>query len=677
MKLFRFPLMALLAFVAMLSTVISVPATHAWSDALISVSTFGGADYDSSSDVAIDITGNIYTAGYFMGTVDFDPGAGISELNSNGAEVAYLTKFDESGNFLWVKIFTGTSDQGIESIALDGDGNILMTGYFYGTADFDPGDQTSNLSSSGSADTFIVKLNSSGEFVWAKKLGGSEDDYGYSIATDTSGNVYTTGSFYGSVDFDPGSGSVSLTSVDQNDIYVSKLNSSGNFIWAKAFGGSSFDESLSIAIDNQGNIVTSGYFFGTVDFNPGSGTSNLSSNGSMDFFISKLDSSGDFLWAKNMGGSSNDSSESMAVDENDNILVTGSFSGTADFDPGLEEANLTSAGSLDIYISKYSSSGDFLWANRFGGSRNDYANGVSVHSNGDVYTTGVFTGTVDFDSGADTINLVSAGNWDVFILKTASTGDYLWAKGIGGSNEDYATSLALDSNGNVFTTGYFAGTVDFDPGTNTAELTSGGLDDVFILRLNASGEAETSLASVSEPSSSSPSTSSSSNATTDSAAAAAAAAAIREAAKQAARAELVVGFKEAKPATVQKFAAAGINGVTESNIEAVNLEIALLPESSRLELASILKIARKFEVVGAIASNQVKQISPSLFVEIGLIASDSKHKTSLVNAVKRLDVKDRNSYEAIKRALASEMTVIKKRADRITKLLDRASAGRN
>ena len=231
-----------------------------------------------------------------MGTVDFDPGAGTTTLTSAaGSADVFVSKLDSSGNFVWAKSFGGTSEDLGYSIAVDSSGNIYTTGYFYSTADFDPGAGTSNRTSAGLVDVFVSKLDSSGNFVWAKSFGGTRDDVSNSIAVDSSGNVYTTGFFVEIVDFDPGAGTSNHTSAGGGDVFVSKLDSSGNFVWAKSFGGTSGDSSSSIAVDSSGNIYTAGSFGGTVDFDPGAGTTTLSSAGDADVFVLKLTSAGEAL----------------------------------------------------------------------------------------------------------------------------------------------------------------------------------------------------------------------------------------------------------------------------------------------------------------------------------------------------------------------------------------------
>ena len=273
------------------------PSTYAWSSAQASVSVFGGTSGDYSRSIAVDSSGNVYTTGYFYGTADFDPGAGTSNLTSAGSYDVFVSKLDSSGNFLWAKSFGGTSSDHGYSIAVDSSGNVYTTGNFNGTVDFDPGAGTSNLTSAGNADVFVSKLDSSGNFLWAKSFGGTSFDISYSIAVDSSGNVYTTGYFSGAADFDPGAGTTTLTPAVGPDVFVSKLDSSGNFVWAKSFGGTSSDYGYSIAVDSSGNVYTTGPFTGAADFDPGAGTTTLTSAGSFDVFVLKLTSAGEALTA--------------------------------------------------------------------------------------------------------------------------------------------------------------------------------------------------------------------------------------------------------------------------------------------------------------------------------------------------------------------------------------------
>src|SRR6185436_13185398 len=426
----------------------------------------GGTYYDKVYSIALDGSGNIYTTGQFYNTVDFDPGAGTFNLSTGGGYDIFISKLDVSGNFVWAKSMGAITDEQGNSITVDGSGSVYTTGYFLGTLDFDPGAGVFNLISYGSDNRFFIqKLDGAGNFVWAKGAGSGTGAFANSIALDPSGNVYTTGYFFGIVDFDSGAGIFNLTnSEDAADVFVAKSDASGNFIWVKKIGGTLLDYAYSIASDGSGNIYITGSFQGTVDFDPGAGAFNLTSSGNSDIFISKLDASGNFIWTKQIEGTSDDIGYSIAVDASGSVYTTGYFQGTPDFDPGAGISNMASSGSYDIFISKLSTLGNFIWAKQMGGAFDDSGNSITLDGSGNAYTTGIFQGTADFDPGAGTFNLTASTN-DFFISKLDPSGNFIWAKQMGGSSNysQKAKSIAVDGSGNVHTTGYFSGTVDFDP----------------------------------------------------------------------------------------------------------------------------------------------------------------------------------------------------------------------
>ena len=465
------------------STTTTVPPGA--SGGLISI---GGTGSDLVQDSVVDGSGNLYMTGSFQSTVDFDPGAGAYPLTSAGGNDVFIAKLNASGSFVWAVRVGGSTGEIAYGIAVDASGNVHVTGYFTGTVDFDPGGGTSDLTSAGSNEVFVVKLDSSGTFVWAKRFGGSASDFGLGVSLDSSGNVYTTGYFNGTVDFGPtGDVRYRLTSVASNDVFVVKLDSSGSSVWAKSFGGNGTDSVYEIVVDGSGNVYTTGFFFGTVDFDPGAGTSNLTATGTDDVFVSKLDSSGSLVWAKSFGGTSTDYGRAIAVDSSGNVYTTGNFRGTVDFDPGAGTSNLTSAGNDDVFVSKLDSSGTFVWAKSFGGIDFDYGRAIAVDASGIVYVTGDFNGTVDFDPGAGTSNLTSAGDNDVFVSKLDSSGSLVWAKSFGGSSAEFGQSIEVDGSGNVTALGTFQLVVDFDPGAGTRNLSSLGSNDVFVSKLDSAG----------------------------------------------------------------------------------------------------------------------------------------------------------------------------------------------
>jgi hypothetical protein len=654
----------------LISSMIISPGASAWSGVEISVSVFGGASNEEARAMTLDRSGNIYSTGFFAGTVDFDPGDGIANLTSLGFNDIFILKLNSDGNFLWVKHLSGTNSEAAASIAIDKDGNVITSGNFAGTVDFDPGSTVANLTSNGDDDVFISKLDSSGNYIWAKSFGGSGRDSGINVAVDSNGNICVTGIYTATIDFDPGAGIVNLTSLGELDVFISKFDSSGSFVWGNGRGGEGREVGQGAAFDSNGNVYSLGYFNQTVDFNPGDGTANLVSSGGNDLFISKFDSAGIFLWAQRIGSNGADGGASITFDSTGNIVFTGYFTGTVDFDPSVGVANLTSAVSSENFISKFDTSGNYLWAKRIGGSGADRGVNIALDGTGNIYSTGYFNGTVDFDSSDGIANLTSAGGTDIFISKFNSSGNYLWAKRVGSSGADRGVNIAVDGGGNSYSSGYFSRTsgdltvsTDFDPGDGVANFISTGGYDVYILKLTSLGEIDVSGARAAAV------RVAAEVARVAAETAALAAVAKQEAEKQSARADLTAAMKDAKELTVDSFAKAQIPGITASNIGEVQAELLSLPAEARTDINRVLKVARKYEVVGIIASNRAMSIQPNTFVEIGLIPQTSKNKTALALAVKKLPVEARDSLAEIQAVIKAENAVIQSRADRLAKVL--------
>ncbi len=320
---------------------------------------------------------------------------------------------------------------------------------------------------------------------WARTWGGIFWDSGRGVAADGSGNVYVTGYFQGTVDFDPGGGDPH-TANGHHDVFLSKFDSSGNFEWARTWGGSPKDQGYGVAADGSGNVYVTGYFRITADFDPDGGDPRIS-NGGYDVFLSKFDSSGNFEWARTWGGIRWDQGNGVAIDGSGNVYVTGYFSETVDFDPGGGDPH-TSNGSNDVFLSKFDSSGNFKGARTWGGSDNDRGYGVAAFGSGNVYVTGVFSDTVDFDPGGGDPH-TSFGGWDVFLSKFGSSGNFEWAHTWGGSDSDRGNGVTADDSGNVYVAGEFWDTVDFDPDGGDPHTSNGDLD-VFLSKFDSLGNLE-------------------------------------------------------------------------------------------------------------------------------------------------------------------------------------------
>ncbi|MCP4440025.1 MAG: T9SS type A sorting domain-containing protein [Aureispira sp.] len=349
---------------------------------LVWAKSFGGANMDYGKSIFVDATGNVYTAGAVDGAVDFDPNTAVNSLIGGG----FVQKLDVAGNLVWAKTFGTTTNEQVTSIAVDLLGNVHLVGLFNSTVDFDPNPAVYNLTSNGQQDIFMVKLDAVGSLVWAKSIGGPFLDWGYDIALDAQSDVYTTGNFGGVVDFDPNQGTSNLIAGPGGNMYIQKLDATGNLVWAKstANGGSG----KSIVLDNAGYLYATGRS------------------------TQKLDLAGNIIWAEYGQG------ESIAVDTAHNVYVTGSFSGTVDFDPSTNTTNLNSMGTTDMYVQKLDSAGSFVWVKQAGGAGSFcHGYGIVTDELNNIYIAGEYRNAVDFDPNSGINTLIAVGDYDIYIQK--------------------------------------------------------------------------------------------------------------------------------------------------------------------------------------------------------------------------------------------------------------------
>ena len=454
----------------------------------------GNEAYEHGSKIAVDNLGNVFVLCEICSdTVDMDPGQGVYNLyNSTGFLFpnVVVSKFDASGEFLWAKQFQSDTYNSAYAMTLCLDNSILIAGIFTSTTDFDPGPDTLNLYTDGK-DGFICKLDSSGNFLWVKQLEGSGEISIYSIALDHSNSILLTGSLHETCDFDPGPEVYNLTSNDFSDIFLCKLNHAGNFIWAFNIGsnwhnGSS--DGYAAFSDSLNNVYCSGRFCSTCDFDPGPGVFSLSGGWHGDAFLSKYDSSGNFIFAKQIGGYGKECAYDAVLCNNGTFLLAGCFSDTCDFDPGTGTYYMYSGETQpSVFICKMNYNGEFIWARKI--SSDDYiygvyCNNIQTDSLSSVFVSGGFHGTADFDPGPGIFELTSHGSSDFFICKLDSLGNMVFVNQFGGSEGDEIISLYLDKYCNIYSTGYFSNTVDFDPRQSTTyNLTSYGLWDIYFQKL--------------------------------------------------------------------------------------------------------------------------------------------------------------------------------------------------
>ena len=369
----------------------------------------------------------------------------------------------------WSTYLGGIYDDHGRGIAVDASGNVLVTGRTYSSGWIAGGyDATFN----GMWDAFVIKLSPDGAHLWSTYLGGSDADYGHSIAVDASGNVLVT-----SLTFSYGwtAGGYDTSYDGGVDAFVAKLSPSGTHLWSTYLGGSSGDYGYAIAVDASGNVLVTGETYSSGWTARGYDTTH---NGGYDAFVAKLSPSGAHLWSTYLGGSSNDRGDDIAVDASGNVLVTGRTYSSGWTAGGYD---ITHNGGTDAFVAKLSPTGAHLWSTYLGGSNTDSGYGIAVDASGNALVTGLTSSSGWIAVGYDATH---NGSGDAFVAKLSPGGTHLWSTYLGGSSTDEGRGIAVDASGNVLVTG----------STNSSGWTAGGHDithngdmDAFVAKLSPTG----------------------------------------------------------------------------------------------------------------------------------------------------------------------------------------------
>jgi len=420
---------------------------------------FGDLNSDTGSSVAVDGAGNVLLAGRFDLTVDM--GGGV--LTSAGGHDIVLAKFDAAGNHLWSQRFGDANHQYPYDIAVDGAGNVLLTGRFEGSVDFGGGPLTT--SGVGDYDIFVAKFDPSGAHLWSQRFGDASAQLGNCIASDGTGQVIVAGEFEGSVTF---GGQNFGRGIGAKGLFLVKFDPAGTHVWSFAEGNELDNVIEDLVVDADDNILLTGSFTGSLGFSP---NPMLTSAGWVDIFVVKLHPLGFALWSRGFGDVGYDSGQAVTVDAAGDVLVTGGFNGSVDFGGGV-----LTAGGEDAFVAKFSGSlGDHIWSRRFGDADDQRGTGIVTDGASNVLTAGLLAGSADFGGGV----LTSAGSNDIFVAGFDASGAHLWSWRYGDAAFQYAGALAGDGAGSCVLIGHFQGTLDF----GMSPLTSAGSNDIYLARL--------------------------------------------------------------------------------------------------------------------------------------------------------------------------------------------------
>ena len=449
--------------------------------------TYGNETTDESpKGITVNNDKELIITGSFTETIDFDPNEPVEEHTSNGSYDIYIQKLNEDGSLDWIKSIGGGGNDTPYAITVDDAGHIYVGGGFSDTVDFDPGVGEVIRMSEDFHDAFLLKLDPSGNFEWVNTFGSDSGDGLEKIRIGDDGNVYAVGSFSGTVDVQEGPGETLLSSIGLTDIFIAKYNSAGELFWANSIGTDSFDYVYGLEIDSEDDIIISGIYFEDMDVDPSGDEYVLEVGGYNKNYIIKYDNFGELIWAKDFGDEEYfNNNYDLAIDSDDNIYAIGGFFGSADFNPGPGTAIFNSIGEeYNNYFLKLDSDGDYIRAETIGNSTGDVTiPDMEIDAEDNLYFTGYFTTTVDFEIGAGSTELTSNGEYDYVILRMDENFDLVWAESMGGINYDLGYELAVTNDGQLFTAGIYNDVVDFNPNEGVNEFTSNGLKDIFVQKI--------------------------------------------------------------------------------------------------------------------------------------------------------------------------------------------------
>ena len=482
--------------ILLLVFIVILTSLHAQVPSLDWAYSFGGAGTDVIRASAQDPQGNLIQVGYFEDTVDFDRGSGVAQkaVLTNDRDM-FVQKVDASGNFLWVKVFSGSGVCIGHRVVIDELENIYVSGIFEGaTQDFNPDPSLSFILNRGIyiRAMFLLKLNSQGDFIWAKAQSGASAQH-EGLALDTLGNIYTVGNFSSALDSDPEPTSQTTiypSSGSKKCVFIQKVDTSGVQKYFATIKGNDDIETSAIAVGASQNPVFVGNFKGNADFDPGSGTNYLTAtSGKTNGYVMELDTSANYVSSSLIQGGGNSKCIDLQIDGAQNIYITGQYEGNVDFNPGTAVLFPRLPTSTGWFVEKISPNGNLLWARPYENSLQSldgYYIQLQVDPFENVYVSGAFRNTPlslePFKSGGVSLNYSSVSGSELFIAKHASNGDLLWAHGFAGVHTHVYKAL-LSASGQLIVSGFYSGAFNPDPYFSLQE-SSNGLMDCFILKFN-------------------------------------------------------------------------------------------------------------------------------------------------------------------------------------------------
>lgn len=439
------------------------------------------------TDVETDAQGNIYVCGFFYGTIDLDPGLGTDSHTSNGADDAFIAKYSPSGQFIWGLAFGSTGTDRCDALAVQqGVGDITVVGQFQGSVLFPGNMQLPSHNSGANIDGFAFTVNSFGQTIGMIRIGG---DNGWAMPTDVAYSVpdettfYVFGTYAGTINADGNGGTTNLTAGALKDCFIARYSTAFNLQWAKSVDGPNGDEnSKRMYVKEFGQVYGVGDFDGITDFDPGTGTLNITPHGNQSAFVWKLDGNGDIMWARGFGSTTETRALDVVEAYNGDVVVVGGYEGEGDMDPSAAVSNLPYAAGEDGFINRLSSTGSYVASYQMAGASDNVVNSIAVNAIGNLLISGTFQTDVDTDPSITDAIYNCGSNLDGFIVEFDANMNYLWSQHLQSpSTLNRTHSVCYQPSNRQVVVGDFGGTTNI-PATGGATLGPATVNDPYIAR---------------------------------------------------------------------------------------------------------------------------------------------------------------------------------------------------
>jgi hypothetical protein len=446
------------------------------------IHTFGLNASKTIDAMTTDSDGNVYTVGYFSGTIDFDPSVNEHSLTASSTYNSYLLKLDENGNFIYVRQFTGDGLLAPKSIKINSQGQIILAGILTGTVNFNPLTFGTPVTATF-IDSFICSLNDDGSLNWIRSFGNTYECRAYDMTVDANDNVFIVASFYNNLNMNDIAGPEISTEFGPN-AFIAKYHSNGDFEYVKKIDSVNLANAKCLAADSEGNVYVGGSFSSDLDFE--GLTLNCLNDGELDGYVIKLNSTGLPVWGKSFVGDGLDEIVKITCNANGDVFFAGRIFGTIDLDPeSTEEMYTTNVENTAVW--KYSSEGQLLFADglncnaSFGVGTRPFA--IAMNNNGECFITGDFSETITFGSATLMYNF---SGYDAYLLKYNSDGTPGWTGLIRGDMANAGTAIALHPSNDLFLGCSIGGTLDINPFEPNQQITMSAVMNTAVMRLSNS-----------------------------------------------------------------------------------------------------------------------------------------------------------------------------------------------